>query len=128
MFEDVDLTYVLLPTIAVVLIFSVVTRNRFSVAAGLKLRTVFFGIVLTMLWFSLPSTASLASFGYPDSVESIATPEKTLKYLQRYNDAIVRTTEVLNFMIFLVVFWFLTTFLDVIKFADSKKASETAHA
>jgi hypothetical protein len=121
MFQKIDLTYILLPTFLILAGFMVYTKYRFSVVTGLKFRTIMFGAVLMLLWFSLPSTPSLSSFGYPYDAEDIATPAKTLKYLQRYNNAIVRTTEVVHWMIFILVFWFLTTFYEVIKLVDTKK-------
>jgi hypothetical protein len=128
MFQNIDLVYILIPVFIITAGFMFYTKNRFPIATGLKYRTIIFGIVLILLWFALPSTPSLSSFGHPYDVSDINTPEKILKYLQKYNDAIVRTTEVVHWMLFTLVFWFLATFLDVIKLIDSNNNEDEVDA
>jgi hypothetical protein len=74
-----------------------------------------FGLLLGLLWLSLPSTPSLRTFGYPIDVAAIKGEAKVLHLLQEYNKAIVRTTEVLQWFLFLFIWWFLVTLYGVAK-------------
>jgi len=63
-------------------------------------------IVLCLgLWFSLPSTPVLSTFGLPKTAADVASPERVLRYLQDYNAAIVRLTDTLFWLLFTCVFW-----------------------
>jgi hypothetical protein len=57
------------------------------------------------LLFCLPSTPSLSTFGHPGTAADVASPERVLKYLQDYNDAIVRLSDTLQWLLFTGVFW-----------------------
>jgi len=46
--------------------------------------------------FLLPSTPSLSTFGCPDSVFDVDSPEKVLSYLQAYNRELVRTVNAVD--------------------------------
>jgi hypothetical protein len=61
-----------------------------------------------ILYLSLPITPVLKTFGYPNNVSDIKLETDVLHQLQQYNKAIVRTTEVVSWFLFLFVFWFLT--------------------
>ncbi|HMO33106.1 MAG TPA: hypothetical protein PKE63_01190 [Lacibacter sp.] len=76
--------------------------------------TLFFGVLLILLWLSLPSTPALKTFGFPADVTAVQDEKKLLWHLQEYNKAIVRTTEVVQWLLFLFVWWFLTTLLVVV--------------
>jgi hypothetical protein len=67
-----------------------------------------------LLWFSLPSTPVLASFGYPQTLDQIREPRLLLELLQAYNRALVRTTEVLSWFMFIIVL--------SIRFGDNHRA------
>jgi hypothetical protein len=54
------------------------------------------GVFLILLWVLLPPTSALATFGKPEVAEQVDTPAEILSYLQRYNEALVRTMEVLR--------------------------------
>jgi hypothetical protein len=83
------------------------------------------GAFLIMLWMLLPCTPVLSTFGNPKTVGEIQSPENLLKFLQDYNKALVRTTEVLHWFIFVFVWWFLAglnMFSTVLKFQlDAKQ-------
>ena len=112
MFEDTSLSLILLPIIlaAVVLpffLFKPLTHARDpGQRLSIRLRFLFWsaGAVFLALWFLLPITPVLATFGYPQSVADL-TPEKTLQYLQSYNKAIVRMVEVVHWALFIGIFW-----------------------
>ncbi len=72
-------------------------------------------IFLVVLWFALPSTPSLATFGYPKDVARISRPEDLLEFLQWYNRAIVRTTEVVFWFIFVFFGWVLASQRQLLK-------------
>jgi hypothetical protein len=69
-------------------------------------------------------TPSLSTFGYPETVEEIATQEKVLKLLQRYNKAIVRTTEVLHWLLFISIFWFVGLMWQLMKIMMQQRDKE----
>jgi hypothetical protein len=80
-----------------------------------KATSLLFGVLIIILYLSLPSTPSLKSFGYPEDISAIKKDTDILRLLQEYNKAIVRTTEVLQWFLFLFVWWFLTTLFGVAK-------------
>jgi len=84
-----------------------------------------YGAAMFVFWFMLPITPSLLTFGYPDSAADVNSSKKLLKYLQRYNEAIVKTTEVVHYMIFMTIFWLLPTLLSMVKrmkFIDNEES------
>ena len=115
MFENINLSVILGPALIVIVVLVLILRARISrqsdeaqkAIATLKLMTVATGAFLVLLWFLLPTTPVLSTFGFPKTVEDIHSPERLLDYLQRYNRALVRTTEVLHWFIFVFVGWFL---------------------
>ncbi|MGH7261934.1 MAG: hypothetical protein ACREI9_14885 [Nitrospiraceae bacterium] len=78
------------------------TDSNRKIAHLLKAECLTLGIFCLAMVFFLPSTPALSSFGFPKSVEHIQSQKDLLSYLQGYNLALVRTTEVL--------FWFLLFF------------------
>ncbi len=118
MFKNIDLLYIFGPALVLASIFLFVINKRRKKQNGseinkaiahFKMTSIVFGVLLIILWLSLPFTASLQTFGYPEDISSINSDEKVLKLFQEYNKAIVRTTEVLKWFLFLFVFWFLST-------------------
>lgn len=120
MFEELDtLRWVILLTIFIIVPIMLVFRARINKDSDplnkayrlLKLNLIAVGAFLTIIWlFVLPQTSSLSTFGYPKSVEDIQSPKLLLEYLQTYNRALVRTTQVLYWFIFIFTAWFLSTF------------------
>jgi energy-coupling factor transporter transmembrane protein EcfT len=91
-------------------------KNELEKAISLfKVSTVAVGLLSILLWFMLPSTASLSSFGFPETVKEIQSNEQLLNYLQEYNQAIVRITRVVYWFIFIFVWWFLVSVYSVTK-------------
>lgn len=84
------------------------------------------GVIMVVLWLSLPSTPSLSTFGYPDSIENINSQEKLLNLLQDYNRALVRTTEVVHWLIFIGMFWILMSVWQLLKAYRDKLDLEIA--
>jgi hypothetical protein len=124
MFKNIDLLYIFVPAILIATAVLRIVKNRkdkqdlnhFDRAIEhFKATSMAFGSLLMVLWFSLPFTSSLKTFGYPDDFSAIKSEEQILHLLQDYNKAIVRTTEVVHWFIFLFVWWFLITIFDVIK-------------
>jgi hypothetical protein len=120
MFEDVHPGYVFLPIMFGAAIYAKFIKRDTGDPVRDKLKDVQimligFGAVLMVLWFSLPITPSLSTFGYPDTVDQVDTPKEVLKYLQEYNKAIVKTTEVIHWLLFIFTFWFITAFHGLIK-------------
>ena len=130
MYTDINLNYILLPAFLIAGIFIVVMRLRLNkqnlTVAGesvalLKIYIVAIGFIIFLLWFSLPSTASLKTFGYPEDISEIKNEKHLLNLLQSYNKAIVRTTEVLHWFIFIFIWWFLSTLYYVTKLFNNRE-------
>ena len=90
------------------------TRPLATVMASIRTVTLAFGAAALVLWFSLPSTPVLSSFGYPKTLQQISEPALLLELLQAYNRALVRTTEVLSWFIFLFVFVLVGSIISII--------------
>jgi amino acid transporter len=86
------------------------------------------GAVVLCLWFLLPMTPTLSTFGYPEKIEQIDSPEETLRYLQGMNRALVRTIDVLHLFLFLFIWIFLAAIYGLSKLIakemDRKSGSE----
>lgn len=74
----------------------------------MKLSLALFGVYSLVLWLCIPSTPTLETFGYPETLNDIKSDEQILKLLQDYNRAIVRTTEVLKWFLFGFIWFFMT--------------------
>jgi heme/copper-type cytochrome/quinol oxidase subunit 2 len=135
MFSNIDLLYIFGPALLIAIIFLVTIKNRSNKQNAselskaidhFKITSIVFGALLVVLWLSLPSTPSLKSFGYPDDISAIKGDAKVLNLFQEYNKAIVRTTEVLQWFMFLFIWWFLTILFGVAK--AYKNSEEKAFA
>lgn len=124
MFPNIDLLYIFGPALILASILLVIMRIRrnkqdateLSKAIDhFKINSIVCGALLVILWLSLPSTPSLKTFGYPENVSAIKEDANILRLLQEYNKAIVRTTEVLQWFLFLFIWWFLTTLFGIAK-------------
>ncbi len=113
--QNIDSFYLAIILLIAFIIGDIIVQKKKSLKLKLQYRLVFYGIVMMILLFSLPSTPSLVSFGYPGDVADIENKEKLLKLLQNYNDAIAKTTEAVHFMIFITVFWLLSIVSSIIK-------------
>ena len=130
MLQSVSLLYIFGPAMVAGSIYLGMTHKK-RVAQNLselcraiehfKITSIIFGILVLILWFLLPSTAVLITFGYPEDLQAINSQERTLDYLQRYNKAIVRTAEVVQWFLFLFIWWFLTSIFGVMKAIKSVK-------
>ena len=123
MFENIHLSSILAPAIIIVVVAALVVRTRINTQSPaaqramvmFRLTTIATAVVLIVLWFLLPVTPVLSTFGYPQSVDDIQTPKRLLYYLQSNNKAVVRTTEVLSWFLFIFVWWFLAAFYALTK-------------
>jgi hypothetical protein len=124
LFEHTTLVYVLLPVIICLVVVSRLLRSRIKAREKepltcalklLKMNTTICGAMFVFLWFSLPMTSSLSTFGAPRTVLDVQSGPVLLSLLQNYNRALVRTTDVLNWFLFAFVWWFLTSYYDFAK-------------
>ncbi len=124
MFHNTNLIYIFGPAIGIATVSLLIHKNRTNkqnitqlskAIEHFKITSIVFGLLLVILWFSLPSTPSLKTFGYPEDISAIKGEAKVLRLFQEYNKAIVRTTEVLQWFLFLFIWWFLTTLFGVAK-------------
>jgi hypothetical protein len=117
MLIDTPLTYILLPAIVVWVAISQFLRFRsqgendplLRAWTEFRLSLLATGSILILLWFALPSTPSLSTFGYPADLERVTQPNRLLGLLQDYNRALVRTTEIVHWVIFVMVWWFISS-------------------
>jgi len=110
MFKDTPIIYIVaaLFTMYLIAYFLRFRKKNIDAFDKMKLSLVLFGIFSVVLWLCLPSTPSLETFGYPESVNDISTDNKILKLLQEYNKAIVRTANVLHWFMFGFIFFFMS--------------------
>src|SRR5687767_11394746 len=78
-----------------------------------RLNLVIVGGFSVLLWWQLPITPVLSTFGYPQTEVDVQSAKSLLRYLQDYNRALVRTTEVLSLFIFVFVWWFIAMLFDL---------------
>jgi len=67
------------------------------------------GFLMIVLLFLLPSTPVLSTSGFPNTINDVQSSEQLLEYLQEYNQALVQTTKVLHWFIFIFVWFFLAS-------------------
>ena len=120
--EKIELRYLVLGLFLAFLIGHFFVQRKNSIKLTLQFRLIFYGVVMVILWFSLPNTSYLVSFGYPSDVSDIESKERLLKYLQDYNHAIVKTTKVLHYIIFITTFWLIAIISSVIKYLKIDKS------
>ena len=123
LFIDHDILFVLGPALIVLLIAGMLmhfmqrgeTDPMKRASAMLKTNLIMVGAFCLLLWFLLPTTPVLSTFGYPTTERDIESSFQLLKYLQDYNKAIVRTTQVVHWFIFVFIWWFLTSYFEFSK-------------
>ena len=115
LFEDIQLPFILGPAFVLAgLLFAITFWRRdprateaAKAVAMLQQVTVAMGAIVVVLYFLLPYTSSLSTFGLPRTPDDIGSPERLLAYLQKYNKALTRTVDVVHAFLFLFVWWFL---------------------
>lgn len=120
--QNLDSIYICLVLLSMFIIRHLIVQRKNDLKLTLQFRLIFYGVLMFIFLFSLPSTPSLASFGYPDNNEDIQNSKKLLHLLQDYNKALVKTTEVLHWMIFITVFWFVSVVSTIIKHFKLQKS------
>jgi len=81
MFIDIQLAYILLPVVLFWLAVSVVMRLRQTKEPdtarrawmNFKLNAIASATLLVILWFALPSTPVLSTFGYPKGLDDVTS-------------------------------------------------------
>ena len=119
MLVNADLPYVLAPSILIWVVIALFVRLRGRDETDpvkrawreFRLSVFATGSILILLWFLLPSTPVLSTFGYPQDVEIVRQPTRLLSLLRDYNRALVRTTEVVYWFLFVMVWWFISSVL-----------------
>lgn len=117
--ENVDLIWILIPLFLGGIFYSKIARHKIGhplrdALQNLQIMLLMASVIFMVMWLLLPSTPSLSTFGYPDTVEDINSQEKILRLLQDYNKAIVRTTQVVNGLLFILVFWILLAVIQLL--------------
>lgn len=121
MFDSVDLVYFFGPAMLVGIFLAVVlslrtrrkqTNEVLRSIAIFKINLIIFGALLMILYLSLPVTPSLSTFGYPEDLSVIQDDKKLLHLLQTYNKALVRTTEVVHWFLFIFIWFFISILIN----------------
>ena len=86
-----------------------------------RLNLLIMGGFCLLLWWQLPITPVLDTFGYPQSEIDVQQAKSVLRYLQDYNRALVRTTQVLSLFIFAFVWWFIAMLVDLSKLLSTTR-------
>lgn len=129
MFQDTELIYIFTPAlligtlISIILVLSIKKKTSSAIEkaiALIKYNSIIFGVMVVVLYLSLPTTPSLSTFGYPGDITAIQEDKKLLYLLQTYNKALVRTTEVLHWFLFTFIWFFLATIINVTNILKSK--------
>ena len=122
MFQNISLLYIFGPAVILIIIIRIIYtikagpyKNEFEQSvSNFKINLILISVLLILLYLSLPSIPPLST-SYPTDINSVNTNEKVLAYLQKYNQAIVRTIEVLMWSLFIMVWWFLSSIFYLIK-------------
>ncbi|PWN06970.1 hypothetical protein [Rhodohalobacter mucosus] len=129
MFLDSDFYYIFGPALLVAIILAMGFRfwegrkesELEKAISELKINIVLIGFLSIVLWFMLPSTPSLHTFGFPETIHEIQSNEQLLDYPQGQSSAIIRTTQVVQWFIFLFVWGLLTTLYSVMKALGNRR-------
>jgi hypothetical protein len=116
-FDGTNLSLLMLPALLLLMLFFIFWSSNAKSMEGQSRKLLHWfqgmalglGAIVLCLWFLLPMTPTLSTFGYPENVEQIDSPEKTLRYLQEMNRALVRTIDVLHLFLFLFIWIFLAS-------------------
>lgn len=123
--ENVNLAFIVLPFILGAVVYIKIARHKIGdplrdSVQNLQIMLLVSGAMFFVMYLLLPSTPSLSTFGYPETIEDINSQEKVLKILQGQNRAIVRTTETVQWMLFILTFWILVVVTPVLKAIKDK--------
>lgn len=110
MLAEISILYVVSFLVVMYLVAYIVKFRDKNIDAfyKMKLLLLLFGIYSLALWFCLPTTPTLETFGFPESANDIKTDQQILKLFQDYNKALVRTIEVVNWFLFGFIWFFMT--------------------
>lgn len=118
--EDLNLAFIIIPFIIGGVFYTKIARHKIGhplrdSIQNLQIMLLVSGAMFLVMYLLLPSTPSLSTFGYPETVEDINSQEKILEILQGQNKTIVRTTETVQWMLFILAFWILAAVVPVLK-------------
>lgn len=129
--EGIDLSWVLIPFFVGGIFYSKIAKHKINhplrdSVKNLQVMLIMASVIFMVMWFLLPSTPSLSTFGYPDTIEDINSQGKILRLFQDYNKAIVRTTQVVNGLLFILVFWVVLAVIQVLTAYKNKIDAQIA--
>lgn len=129
--DNVNLAFIIIPFILGGVIYIKITRHKIGhplrdSIKNLQIMLLVSGAMFAVMYILLPSTPSLSTFGYPETIEDINSQEKILRILQGQNKAIVRTTETIQWTLFILTFWIIAAVAPVLKALKDKIDNELA--
>ncbi len=124
MFENDNSLYVVFGLLAVFIIGHYFVQKRQSIKLTLQYRLIYYAVVMIILYLQLPTIPGLASIGNQDEIMALGDNKKFLDYLERCNDTMKTIKDVIHFMIFITVFWFVSIVSSIIKHFELEKTKE----
>ena len=108
LFENADLNVALFPILLLLVALTLCSRHFFwkkeekprRLLKQFRLEIILMACFLVVLLASLPFYPALMSFHFPNTIKDVSSAEQILTYLQIYNREIVRTVQVLFWIIF----------------------------
>lgn len=112
--KDINLVFIVLPFVIGGIFYSKISRFKTGDVLrdsikNLQIMIMMTAVMCAIMLFLLPFTPGLSSFDFPYDLKDIDNQQKLLNLLQEYNRAIVRTTEVVFWLLFILVFWIATS-------------------
>jgi multisubunit Na+/H+ antiporter MnhC subunit len=92
-----------------------IIQRQDNLKLTLQYRLILYGIVMFILLLSLPRSPWVASISSHMDLSNDENKERFLNYLQKSNDTVDRIIDIVHFMIFITVFWFVYIISSIIK-------------
>lgn len=118
-FENLDSFYVDLALLVVFALGSFVTRKH-PLKARLQYGLYFYGVVILLLSLRIPFVFK----GFPYEISDLDNKKRLLYHLQKSNEALLATTEVLRKFVFVTFIFFLSNIKAIINHLKVEKSSE----
>ena len=120
----IDNTYSLLAVGIAFIIGHLIIQRKNSFKLTLQYRLFCCGIIMFILFFSLPRTPWVATISSHLDFNDIKNKEIFLNYLEKSNDTIDRLIDIIQIMIFMTLFCFITIVSSIIKHFKIDKSVE----
>jgi hypothetical protein len=110
-----ELPYLIIGLFIAFAIGHFIIQRQDNLKLTLQYRLILYGIVMFILLLSLPRSPWVASISSHMDLSNDENKERFLNYLQKSNDTVDRIIDIVHFMIFITVFWFVYIISSIIK-------------